>query len=182
MRVFCAPSFVPSLTPQSPMSSLVTTADAILTELCAAHPLGYTPVLVWKNLRVTAGVAYYTKGVIGLSKLLLTDEERLRRTLVHEYAHLLAVVRHGRKAAGHGPTWRQAMLDLGAEPAVTHNYAAKRNVRRQAVTYRCKKCGAAIVRARRLPRRKKFLHAECGGAISLESVDRLVPSQVVESR
>jgi len=161
---------------QSAMSTLAANAAAILAELTASHPLGYVPVLQWKNLRVTAGMAYYTKGMIALSRVLLTDEARLRRTLVHEYAHLLAVARHGRKAAGHGAAWRQAMLELGAEPEVTHKYEAKRNARRQQVTYRCKGCGASIVRARRLPRRRKWVHAGCGGAVSLESVDLLTQS------
>ena len=32
-----------------------------------SHPLAYQPNLIWKGLRVTAGFAYYKKGVIALS-------------------------------------------------------------------------------------------------------------------
>ncbi|MCB8932961.1 MAG: SprT-like domain-containing protein [Chthonomonadaceae bacterium] len=150
------------------------TAEVLLAELCAVHPLGYSPRIEWKNLRVTAGAAYYTKGVIGLSRLLLTDEARLRSTLVHEFAHLLAISRHGRKAAGHGEAWRKAMRDLGAEPEVYHRYPeTKRNQRRQQVTYACAKCKAVITRSRRLPRKGRYVHAGCGGAIRVQGVVRL---------
>lgn len=153
------------------MGELSLLAEALLAELCLAHPLGYEPRIEWKNLRVTAGAAYYTKGVIGLSRLLLTDEERMRGTLIHEFAHLLAIARHGRKAAGHGERWRQAMRDLGAEPEVYHRFPeTKRNQRRQQVTYTCAKCRAVITRARRLPRKGRFVHANCGGAIRLQAV------------
>ena len=140
-------------------------AEALLDELCASHPLGYRPKVVWKNLRVSAGQAFYRDGMIGLSRLLLTDEDRLKDTLVHEYAHLLAVVRHGRKAANHGPHWQRAMKDLGAEPTVRHRYEVVRNSRRSEVVYRCERCGASIVKARRLPRRRRYVHRDCGGPI-----------------
>ncbi len=59
-------------------------------------------------------MAYYRIGTIGLSRTVITNEQQLRDTLVHEYAHLLAYVRYGRKGVGHGPPWKQAMTDLGA--------------------------------------------------------------------
>lgn len=137
----------------------------LLASLCAKFPLGYRPELIWKQLRVTAGLAYFKTGEIALSSLLLTDEERVRSTLIHEYAHLLAVARHGRKAAGHGKAWRQAMIDLGEEPTVRHCYPVERNRARQSVGYVCSKCGQTLVRSRRLPRRRQYVHAACGGPI-----------------
>lgn len=145
-------------------------ADAELARLAAAFPLGYPPVLQWKPYRVTAGMAYYRKGVIGLSPLVLKDEAAVRETLGHEYAHLLAVARHGVKAANHGPQWQRAMRDLGLEPKVRHTYMVERNAPRQRVTYRCLGCGASIERARRLPRKRIYLHVPCGGHLRLESV------------
>lgn len=151
-------------------------ANALLTELCAQHPLGYIPSLVWRKLRVSAGLAYYETRQIALSGLLLTDEARLRDTLIHEYAHLLAVARHGKKAAGHGRCWKQAMLDLGAEPAVRHRYEVERNKPRQQVGYVCAKCGGTIVRNRRLPRKRKYLHTSCGGPIRFAWAREATPS------
>lgn len=147
-------------------------AESLLDELMAKFPLGSRPVLTWKGLRVTAGIAYYRSNQIGLSNRLLIDEERLRITLTHEYAHLLAVERHGRQAANHGPAWRQAMLDLGLPPVRTHDYEVERNAPRQQVIYQCKQCGAKLVRARRLPKRRKYMHARCGGGLRLIAVER----------
>lgn len=146
-------------------------AEAMLDELMRAHPLKARPKLIWKSLRVTAGLAYYRHNAIGLSKNLLVDETRLRSTLVHEYAHLIAIERHGQKAAGHGPYWKRAMADLGAPPERTHRYEVQRNARHQQVTYVCVRCGAQILRSRRLPRSRKYVHVDCGGGLRLMSVE-----------
>lgn len=154
-------------------------AQRRLEELSAQFPLGYVPELVWRGYRVTAGLAYYRKGVIGLSNRVLKDEKAVLDTLLHEYAHLLAVARHGVAAAGHGPAWRQAMHDLGQEPKVRHNYEVERNVTRQAVTYLCVKCGLQITRARRLPKRRRYVHANCGGDLRLAKVERVTADESV---
>ena len=148
-------------------------AQQRLEELSLEFPLGYEPELIWRGYRVTAGLAYYRKGVIGLSNRVLKDEKAVLDTLLHEYAHLLAVARHGPSAAGHGPAWKQAMADLGQEPKVRHNYEVERNVTRQAVTYLCVRCGTHVVRARRLPKRRRYVHANCGGDLRLAKVERV---------
>lgn len=152
-------------------------AEATLEKLCRDHPLGYRPRLVWKNLRVTAGIARYMEQEIVLSRTLLMDETRMISTLKHEYAHLLAVARHGRKAAGHGPRWKQAMRELGEEPTVRHCFEVERNSRRQEVGYQCKRCGTILVRHRRLPRGRRYYHVNCGGSLKLEYVRALPDSE-----
>ncbi len=156
-----------------PQPVLAIAAEEFLSELCAKHPIGYRPSIHWKDYRVCAGMAYYKLRVIGLSKAIMTDEQRLRSTLAHEYAHLMAYVRQGPKGTGHGPAWRLAMRDLGEEPKVRHSYEVVRNSPRQRVTYCCLRCGREIVRARRLPRRRKFVHANCGGDLRLSAVERV---------
>lgn len=121
------------------------------------------PGLYWKPWRVTAGRADLRAWSIGLSSRVLDDGEKTLRTLRHEYAHLLAVERHGPVAAGHGEPWRQAMRDLGEPPERTHDYPVARNASRQVAVYRCRGCGAQIVRPRRLPRGRRYLHTVCGG-------------------
>ncbi len=148
-------------------------ADHLLNQLCSDFPMGYRPQLLWKNrLRVTAGMAYTAEGKIALSSVLLDSREKLERTLKHEYAHLLAVARHGKRATGHGKHWRQAMLDLGEKPEVYHRYPAKRNQSRQRVGYVCDRCGVTVVRKRRLPKRRKYLHARCGGVVKLAWIEQ----------
>lgn len=100
-----------------------------------------------------------------MGAVVLDTEEKLRSTLIHEYAHLLAFARAGRKGWGHGPAWRQAMQDLGQSPEVYHRYPVQRNKPRQAVRYRCERCGTTFMRLRLLPRKKRFMHAGCGGRI-----------------
>ena len=153
-----------------PPDDLEERAERLLQELFERFPLAQPPRLVWKNLRVSAGIAYYRAGAIALSRIVLTTEERMRGTLIHEYAHLLAVHRSGQKGAGHGEPWKLAMRDLGEEPRVRHTYEVRRNTKRQAVAYRCKKCGVVIQRSRRLPRHRKYVHAQCGGGLKLEAV------------
>lgn len=145
-------------------------AETHLDDLCARFPLGYRPVIVWKRLRVSAGLAYYRQGLIGLSTVVLTTEEAVRETLTHEFAHLLAVHRYGQKGAGHGAPWKQAMQDLGAQPTVRHCYAVQRNATRQKVTYKCARCGKLIERSRRLPRKRQYVHRGCGGDIRFVTV------------
>jgi SprT protein len=145
-------------------------AEKRLDELCESHPIGYRPKLIWKRLRVTAGQAFFRTGVIGLSAVILVDETRLEETLLHEYAHLMAYVRKGRKGVGHGEPWKSAMRELGQEPKVRHKYEVQRNAPRQELTYGCLRCGATFTRRRRLPKRRKYVHAACGGDLVLREV------------
>lgn len=150
-------------------------AEAILERLCTSLPLGYRPSLLWKPWRVTAGCANWVRCEITLSSILLTDLERLESTLIHEYAHLLAVARHGRKGAGHGEPWKQAMRDLGAEPVVRHRYPVQRNARKTQAHYQCRRCGKMIALARRLPKRRRYAHVECGGSLVFQRSERITP-------
>jgi SprT protein len=118
-------------------------------------------------------MAYYGTFTIGLSRHVLTDEERVRETLVHEYAHLLAYAREGKTGAGHGAAWRRAMADLGAPANVRHRYEVRRNARRQRVAYRCRKCGKDFTRARRLPSTRTYVHAACGGALQMLGIEAI---------
>lgn len=148
-------------------------AVSLLAELESRFPFKRPPRIVWKPYRVSAGKAYLRDNVIGLSRHLLTTRERLRDTLLHEFAHLLAVERHGLAGAGHGPAWRKAMEDVGAPPEVYHRYAVRRNQRRQRVVYACGKCGARFVTARRFPRGRRYAHRDCGGILRFVRVENL---------
>lgn len=142
-------------------------ADELLSRLCEEFPIGYRPEIVWKGLRVTAGMAYYELGRIALSHRVLRDETQVRRTLIHEYAHLLAFHRHGARGKGHGAGWKNAMSDLGEPAEVRHQYEVERNRSKQTLLYKCSKCGTLIPRSRKFPKGRRYLHIRCGGAIIL---------------
>ena len=150
----------------------ISSAQTALAEAIGRFPMSYVPALEWRRYSVTAGMAHYQHGLISLSAVVLKDPEHIRETLLHEYAHLLAYDRHGRKGTGHGKHWKQAMVDLGLEPKVHHHYEVTRNQSRQVVVYRCKKCGVSFERKRQFQRRKKYFHQRCGGQITLVEVQR----------
>ncbi|MEI7985956.1 MAG: SprT-like domain-containing protein [Armatimonadota bacterium] len=150
----------------------IVAAELALNEALEKHPMSYIPILEWRRYSVTAGMAHYQHGMISLSAVVLKDPGHIRETLLHEYAHLLAFDRHGRKGAGHGKHWKQAMMDLGLEPKVHHHYEVVRNQSRQVVVYRCKKCGEKFSRKRQMTRSKRYFHRQCGGQIAFVEVQR----------
>ena len=163
-----------------PNPRLAEYAEQLLADALARHPIK-PPKLEWREYRTTAGRAHFDHWAITLSMFVLRDPDQVRDTLLHEYAHLLAFHRHGKNGRGHGSAWQQAMADLGLPPEVKHRYQCQRNLPRQMVVYRCAACGVAIQRARRLPRRRRYTHAGCGGEIvfvSIHSVTyRVIPNE-----
>lgn len=79
----------------------------------------------------------------------------IRRTFLHELAHLIAHARAGRqRIRPHGPEWRQACADLGipGEP-VHHDLPLQGPKQERRHFYRCAHCGTTIARVRKLSRR-----------------------------
>ncbi len=148
-------------------------AAAELDRLWMLFPLNQKPVIEWKSLRVSAGIAYFRIYKIGLSHRVLQSQEAVKETLGHEYAHLLAYDRFGAKGTGHGAAWQQAMRDIGLEPKVRHNMDVERNSPRQVVVYVCGKCGENFPRKRRFQRGRRYLHVKCGGVLRLKHVQPL---------
>lgn len=145
-------------------------ADDEIQLLTAKFPLKRPLLLCWASYRTTAGMADFRQNAILLGAAVCKTEVDIRATVRHEYAHLLAFDRAGRKGTGHGPVWRQAMHDLGEPPTVKHRLDCNRNVPRQIVTYTCQKCGAKIERRRRLPKSRIYYHLGCSGRIVLEEI------------
>jgi len=152
------------------MTELESFALDVLREVGNRYPLSRPVNLKWKNLRVSAGLASPIKFEITLSRLILTTEGRVRETLLHEYAHLMAFDRYGRIAANHGPYWQAAMRELGLPPIVRHSYETYRTPPKQLNLYRCQRCGNEFERARRLNAKKRYLHRNCGGPIQFVGV------------
>ena len=158
--------------PSRRLTALEEYAEALLAELLREFPLPKVPNLVWRRYRTTAGTADYNTWAINLSVHVLNDQAKLDSTLRHEYAHLLTFARYGRKrGTGHGPAWRSVMREMGQKPEVKHCFEAKRNQKRQVVVYKCQRCGEKMSRHRRLPRKLKYFHISCGGAIEFVAVN-----------
>lgn len=115
-------------------------------------------VVEWNpRLRSTAGRAWCREGRIELNPRLLGLDgglRALRRTALHEGAHLLAHRRHPRRRIEpHGVEWRRACADLGIPgEAATHRLPLPRREPIRRFRYRCRGCGVLVERVRALRR------------------------------
>lgn len=107
------------------------------------------------RLRTSAGRAWPQEGRIELNPAIAGfGGDEVRRTLLHELAHLVAHHRAGRRRiAPHGPEWRRACADLGIPGEAARHRLPLRPVRqRRRFAYRCPACAKVIRRARRMRR------------------------------
>jgi len=104
------------------------------------------------RMRSTAGRATWPTALIELNaRLPSISEEEVRRTLLHELAHLVTYERvgHGRVQA-HGPEWQVACADLGIPgEKATHRLALPTRSLKRQWKYLCRSCGSSIERVRR---------------------------------
>ena len=104
-------------------------------------------------------------GTVRISRHLIAagDEQRVMDTLLHEIAHAVAYLRHGRSSLGHGPLWKQVAKEIGATPRATCSGTpiATPNVR-----WECEACGEAVV-FYRTPKHPpgRYRHRRCGGRL-----------------
>ncbi len=95
-------------------------------------------------------------------------EQELVDTFLHELAHCLD---HRTNQKGkpyrraHGSGWQRWAEALGVAPQRSCESAALRRIHEQRlkVVAVCRRCGFELLRVRRLPRNRKYLHTECGG-------------------
>lgn len=145
-------------------------SDAELTALCVKYlqgldldDLGVKVSVVWNDrMRTAAGRAFWPEAKIEMNPKLrafdaasdVAEGAHVKRTLLHELAHLVAYARcRGRRIAPHGVEWRQACVDLGiGGESVTHSLPlpAGRMVRRW--RYTCPSCGEGFDRVRKMKR------------------------------
>jgi SprT protein len=108
-----------------------------------------------RRLKSCAGRADYRSKLISLNPLLHAHgDDEVRRTLLHELAHLLAQFRAGRRRiAPHGLEWRRACHDLGiGDEKRCHNLPLPVNRRARRFLYRCPHCRRDFPRTRRIRR------------------------------
>ena len=98
------------------------------------------------------------------------EAETLRDTFLHELAHLcdhLCNQSGKRYRRAHGPDWQQWAQLLGIEPKRCGRSAALEKLYQQRLkpVAICQSCGAEFQRTRRLNRRRKYFHSNCGGRL-----------------
>lgn len=110
--------------------------------------------VVWnKRMRSTAGRAYWPEAKVELNpRLVSISIDEVRRTLLHELAHLLCYHRVGRRrVAPHGVEWQQACADLGIPgEKATHRLPLPRRQQQKKWKYSCPNCREGIERVRQM--------------------------------
>ena len=138
-----------------PHDPLLDEARAVLRAV-GATALAERVRVEWNSrMRTTAGLAFPGRSLVRLNpKLREFGDAEIRRTLLHELAHLLAHERAGRRRiAPHGAEWRRACCDLGLpDEKRTHDLPLPRRKVARRHHYRCPACGTGIARVRPLRR------------------------------
>lgn len=117
------------------------------------------------------GQCNYTRRKIEVSTTLLDLADDLRQTFLHECAHALDFLIHGR-TSGHGAEWKWIMsggFRISSKRCSNHSEEASKalqslNTRKAVETWICKRCGGEtpIKRKRKYPA-ESYRHRGCGG-------------------
>ena len=150
-----AMSPAPVVVKTEPHDPLLEEARAVLRAVGAAALAERVRVEWNARMRTTAGLAFPGRSLVRLNpKLREFGDAEIRRTLLHELAHLLAHERAGRRRiAPHGAEWRRACGDLGLpDEKRTHDLPLPRRTIARRHHYRCPSCAATIARVQPLRR------------------------------
>jgi SprT protein len=97
-------------------------------------------------MRTRAGVADLVRFEVRLNlRLMERHPEQVDETLVHELAHIAAVIICGHDIDPHGPEWQSLMRAAGYRPDRTHTLDVsdlQQERRRYLYLHRCESCGA----------------------------------------
>ena len=111
-------------------------------------------VEISRRAKTLAGAAYTEERRIVLNVALLEKGHESDRdaTFLHECAHILADLFHGRSCK-HSEAWREIMKLLGEKPAVRHELSYLSRAAHAVVTWQCENCDDEYHFVRR-PRRR----------------------------
>ena len=104
------------------------------------------------RMRSSAGRATWPAALVELNpRLPQISKNEVRRTLLHELAHLVAYERCGnRRIQAHGEEWQEACADLGIPgEKATHRLALPSRSIRRRWRYQCPSCDTSFDRVRR---------------------------------
>ena len=137
------------------LSDLLQSSMAHLEKLAGSKFTEQVTVVWNKRMRSTAGRAFWPECRVELNpKLVQISLDEVRRTLLHELAHLLAYQRcGGRRIAPHGVEWQQACVELGIPgESARHSLPLPRREQKKKWKYRCPSCALLIERVREMKR------------------------------
>jgi len=130
---------------------------AVLLESLGLDDLAARVNVQWNGrMRSCAGRATWPVALIELNpRLVEISREEVRRTMLHELAHLVAYERHGnRRIQAHGIQWQQACADLGIPgERATHELALPSRTLKRRWRYDCPSCETSFERVRKFKSR-----------------------------
>lgn len=99
-------------------------------------------------------------------------QEMLEETIPHEVAHLVVSRRFGRRAAPHGPEWREVMAAFGVPARPCHTMPAEPTRRLRRYRYHCA-CPEGVemssIRHNRARRGTRYVCRRCGETLRWEN-------------
>ncbi len=106
------------------------------------------------------GACHYRKKKITLSRRLVYDntEDEVKDTILHEAAHALSWLRHGRKGCGHGTLWKQVCIEIGARPERCYDSTKVTNTTIPKFILRHKETGETFGKYHRRPKWANRVH------------------------
>lgn len=131
-------------------------------------------VEISRRAKTLAGAAYSDERRIVLNVALLKKGRESDRdaTFLHECAHILADLFHGRPCK-HSEAWREMMKLLGEKPAVRHDLSYLSRAAHAVVTWQCENCDDEYHFVRRPRRRTSSCYCRtCGPKLGLLRVVR----------
>jgi len=128
-------------------------------------PVEHREVPVFQNPRLRSAMGKARrrgdKQWIELHRFLARDPEKLKSTLAHEIAHVIAGI-----GSGHNAHWRRIAQSLGDTGNRCYTQAEGESigiVRKTKLVAVCEGCGKEIHKARAYPRGRTYTHKGCGG-------------------
>lgn len=125
---------------------------------------GETITVIWnERMRSCGGKANGKERVIKLNARLLSENpEELLPTFLHELAHIVDYLMHG-KSSGHKMPWKRIMRDMGEPVEVYHNMATKHlKAKRRKFEAKCN-CKTHLIGVRRVNNIAKGASYSCRG-------------------
>ena len=127
------------------------------------------------NLRgQAAGQANYRATRIRFNQELLRKykAEFINQTVPHEFAHLIAYQKFGRRIKPHGKEWKSVMIELGASPSRTHGFEASSARKLRRFLYQCNCEGSSYeltsIRHNRIQRGQMYICSKCGVPVFMQ--------------
>ena len=156
-------------------------AESLVYKYIAKHDLPDEWLFRWQNKKGALGTCSYNKKDIRLSKwyVELNDIEDVKDTILHEIAHGLTYVRHGKLGMGHGVLWKKVCREIGAIP----KSCSKDNLNKPKDHYKYNhtcKCGIHYG-MHRLRKHYKYRCPKCKDPLFISKKERIEHESAVET-